>query len=464
MILNNISKIYTISIYAIFAIIASMIWLINPELPFETMQQSMGIGYDIIIYLLLWSPIIILFTNNSSLSKDIFYDLFITFATAIMIISLFHSTRTGINITTIYVLLCIIVGVILKKQHAPQPYFYIYIAYFIISAISIIWSNDKQYGLNILMRSTLWLTMPLAFCFINIKQSEYTRLLKIAYFAATIFVLISIITWIYQVRQLETGFAIWFLPGKHGVNDITVYTLIFKWLDYDHPSYNAIGVIFGLIAGLYLYKQKEISLFNLILFSCLSFILVWITQSRIGIIMFVATFILCPYMFIKTKQQFLIFSSILFVCGLCVTYILFGYLGNYFHIDEERAYMFPLYAECIKKVPILGVGLGGMNPENILNLTGEPYKFLQYDHIYPHNQFLGDWMQTGIFGFLCLLAIISYNFYISIKRNNIILFIFMANMLLFMIIEMPFYILKGTTFFVCITCFLLSQDPKSDTD
>jgi len=85
------------------------------------------------------------------------------------------------------------------------------------------------------------------------------------------------------------------------------------------------------------------------------------------------------------------------------------------------------------------------------------YPFASVVNIYPSNQFLGDLMQTGIFGLIILTGMLSFITYYCIKQRNWILYCLIVSFLIFMLIEMPFFLLKGTTLFVPMTCLLLQM-------
>ena len=120
-------------------------------------------------------------------------------------------------------------------------------------------------------------------------------------------------------------------------------------------------------------------------------------------------------------------------------------------LDPARQHLFSDALSHIKQHPWLGVGLGDL-PPTIYN----------HDFGNPHNQFLGDWQQSGLPALLALLAMLGSVAYTAVKQRNLPLGMFLIVMIFFMMIEMPFNLIKGICYFVYFTCFFVRSDIQSE--
>jgi len=137
-----------------------------------------------------------------------------------------------------------------------------------------------------------------------------------------------------------------------------------------------------------------------------------------------------------------------------------------FAADPVRDGLVRVATDYLRIDPWKGCGLGGMTYDYVSSVVGYEFKswWPQFDYVsfYPHNQFLGDWMQSGIAGLVLLCAMVVSLFYESIRQRNFIAFVYFLVVLVIMQIEMPFHILSGTTIIAFLSCFFLCRQTPSE--
>ena len=146
-------------------------------------------------------------------------------------------------------------------------------------------------------------------------------------------------------------------------------------------------------------------------------------------------------------------KAIVFVCVLVACVSLSVYLNpnsaKSLFLDDVRDMHYSVAFESIGENTLLGTGIGGMTKYiNKDNPLYAPIKDSWDGHYHPHNQGIGDFMQTGVLGLLSIATLIIYLLYSSIKQRNILFFSFVLIYILLMSIEMPLMVDQGLYCFV----------------
>ena len=364
-----------------------------------------------------------------------------------------HSVRIGIDTGTAFIIASIVYAVWNKQINRPKNYMWFLFAYFIAMAISILWSENITQGLYVIRRSLPFVTFSVAWSMFNLSSLQWKRLLLVFFRASFLFVIISIGTSVYfSITQGFDWLTFWGL-SKHPVNGMICYELVYAWTPYNHPSYNAYELVIGLICGFYLICNKIISYIESLFYALLLFVLLIITQSRIGIGMYAIVVLIATVMFIRTTRWKIVYAC---VVGIMAIVAAIGWLhtNTFFSLDDARVHIFQVAAVNIKQHPLLGVGIGSMadalQQDEICQLE-------QYGN--PHNQLLGDWFQGGIISVVALLFLMGYLFLYAIKNKNMEMLLLVIISIAFMQIEMPLNIIKGLTTFVAFV-HLFAQNPN----
>ncbi|MBQ9339634.1 MAG: O-antigen ligase family protein [Paludibacteraceae bacterium] len=373
----------------------------------------------------------------------------------LLIISTFFSVHTEIIAGNIfYLCIACYFGVSVYRRHpryeCPTAFMWTFFAYFITLAMSMLWSHSPEQGWIILRRELTWLGIPIAFCTIHISASNWERIIKIFFRTALLFATVTIIYWLYYITLNNIDIQLFFIPVKHHIANINCWQIVYGWNSYQHPSYNALGLCLGLICCWWLLRHRSISVIEAVVYAILAGLIVYITQSRIGIVMYAAIVLTCPLLMVwENKKHRLIYIMVLFLFGI-VTLVAWLNISTPFSLDKARHVLYADAIEGIKAHPILGVGLGGL-PEAINNAKLSN----------PHNQLLGDWLQSGLPAVCALTVMILTLLWNALSKRNGVLLLFIVISLLFMQIEMPFYLIKGINYFVLFACLFAAKPMAS---
>ncbi|MDP4239387.1 MAG: O-antigen ligase family protein [Bacteroidota bacterium] len=437
----------------------------NATLPVSELIVRHTITAKILYFIFAFSPLAwLLFSkvwrDTVSISRKI-----LLIGLGSFLISLFYSTRYGINAGAVFIACSLYFAYDHRRIYKRGKVFYWFWAYLLIHAISLLWTNDLNGGLNKLSAYLPFATFPIAFCFFQLTREETDRLLLLFFRGATIFIFLSLFCWIYESSRIGVPLTDWFVFHKKVFDNQPPFFLVFNWTSYNHPSYNSISYILALAIGIYLFDKRKsssnISYFELAIFAIAAFVLTIIIQSRIGLVNFLVV-IVCGIAWLLRRER-IQFYLYLFACFLLIAFaftrmdVILKFIND---PVREQQYTTALYS--IKTNSWFGTGIGGMtkamtSQELALKLG---YPSVNVINIYPSNQFLGDLMQTGILGLIALVGILFVLSYNCIKQRNWVLFSIIICFLLLMMIEMPFFLLRGTTLFVPLSCLALQMQYK----
>jgi O-antigen ligase len=441
----------------------------NSNLSIAELTVHHNIAVKIGYFILVFFPLVFLllsetWKNTVSIPRKVLLS-----GLAIFLTSTFYSARYGINSGGLFLACSLFFAISQRRIYKPNKVYYWFWAYLLIHIISLLWTIDIQEGLKEFRVYLLFVTFPLAFCFFQLTREETDRLLLLFFRSATIFVFVSLCCWIYESSRMGIPLIDWFVIHKKMFANLNGYSIVFSWVNYDHPSYISIGCNFAFAVGIYLFDKRnatsKINIFELTAFALFAFVLAIIVQSRIGIINFIVIGV-CGIAWLLRKEKKYLYGYIC-LCLILTTLVLtrFDSILKYSQ-DDIRFQQYNTAMYYIKSHPWFGTGIGGMakvmtSQELALKLG---YPSASVVNIYPSNQFLGDWMQTGIFGLTILAGMLSSILYYSIKQRNWVLFSLLLIFLLLMLIEMPFFLLKGTTLFVPMTCLLLQMQYRKQIE
>ena len=382
--------------------------------------------------------------------------IFIILPLSLFLISTLFSVKTEIITGNIFFLSvgCYSLACLFKRDFTfrmPQGYMWSFFAYFVTLAVSMLWTENSDAGMIILRRELVWLGLPLCFCTFKLQEKEWTLLLNVFFRACLLFAIVSIGYWIYFSVNRNIDIAQFFIPVKHNIAGMYCYNIVYGWSNYQHPSYTALGLILGLIACQMLVRKKRIYYTEAVVYTLLLALIVYITQSRIGIVMFAAVIIVCPLFFFDNNRKYrLVYLIFVLLLGIAAV-IAWLNITTPFSLDRARHHLYSDAITGIKNHPLLGVGLGGL-PEAINDLKLSN----------PHNQLLGDWLQSGLLAVGALIVMQVLLLCKAFRDRNGELLLFIIVCLLFMQIEMPFYLIKGIYYFVLFACLFAARPITSN--
>lgn len=353
-----------------------------------------------------------------------------------------HSVGIGIDLGTTFIICSIIYALVQRQAHRPRVYMWLMAAYFCSMALSLIWSQNIPQGLRILRRSLPLITFSAAWCMFRLSQAQWERLLLVFFRASFLFIIFTLISTFYVSATEHFSWFEFFGLKKHPVHGVwQTFRLVYAWSPYTHPSYNAYGLVTGLICGQYLVRAKRISYIEAGIFAALLLLLLVLSQSRIGIVMYGITVMVATTAFITSPRWKKVYNYGM-MAMLAVILIGWVQISTVFSIDPAREHIYQVTVDFIHQHPVLGVGIGSL--ADTLQ-QDELCRWEEYGN--PHNQLMGDWMQGGLLSVATMLLMMGYIVYYAIRYRNLEMALFAIITVLFMQIEMPLDIIKGLTTF-----------------
>jgi O-antigen ligase len=354
-----------------------------------------------------------------------------------------HSVRIGIDLGTIFLICAVLYALVKRRAFPPRHYMWFLAAYFLCMAVSLIWSRNVPQGIHILRRCLPLVTFSIGWCMFELTQEQWERILLVFFRASLLFIIFSITTTLYI--SFSEHFSWWEFFGiqKHPVHGIwESYKWVYSWLPYNHPSYNAYGLVAGMICGQYLLRVKRISIPEAVFYALSLFLLLVLSQSRIGIVMYAITIPIAAVSFIQSPKWRKLYH---YGVGAMIVVALIGWVqvNTVFSLDHPREHIYHVTVDFIRQNPVWGVGVG-----SLAETLQQDEICLREEYGNPHNQILGDWLQGGIPCLLAMLAMMGYLVYYAVRYRNQEMLLFVIITLLFMQIEMPLDIIKGLTTFV----------------
>ena len=387
-----------------------------------------------------------------------------------------------------------------KENFKLQKEFIFPVLLYVLMAISYFWSIDSKETLSSLSKEIPLLLIPFGFFIFKTNTSEQKRKI-IEYYS---YVIVA-----YVIYYLARAIIRYFIFGDvrmlfyHGENDKD-YGLVPKLLNAIHMSvFVAIAFFFFFTKEI---KSKTDTLFSILL---IGFIL--LLSSKNIIIVVVVLCLIHIFFFSKTAQKLRLRNLIVF--GLLIG-ILFSigrikerfkvefqtntnkslsanviegiphgvhYVSikeawtnptftpnDYFNGTAFRVYQFRIFTELIKEENIFftGFGLNASYPKikekaiqynlymGVENDSDSGYQSKNF-----HNQYVQNFAELGVFGFILLLILLIVNVKNAIKSKDFVHFAFAVLMISLFLTESFLWRQRGVVFFTIMYC-LFNSIPK----
>ncbi|MCQ2350669.1 MAG: O-antigen ligase family protein [Paludibacteraceae bacterium] len=352
----------------------------------------------------------------------------------------------------------------IKKRHFKTPgiWTYLYFAYFAWHAVSLLWTTDLKSGVFQLRVYSLFVFIPLTFCCFELSKEQKETIMTGFFRAMSIFIAATICTWLIWCISNNSEIFEWLIIRKSMYDMQPSYSIIYAWSNYTHPTYNGVPILIGMAIGIYKTSGKigwdKPHYIETIIYSLSALLVIILSQSRICLIgWLLMAFIGTLYLLRENKTlQIVTAFSIILIC-IAGAFIGEEYIKRFVN-DPIRIQNLTTAKYYINSHPLLGSGIEGirevMDSNEIAQQLG--YQYANKGLANPHQQFIGDCMQTGIIGMTLSLSIFALLFYTAVKRKDFMLFATMVVMLLIANIEMPFYLHKGVIQFLLFTGWFTS--------
>lgn len=352
------------------------------------------------------------------------------------------------------------------RRFIRKPYLWLLSLYFILSALSGLWSHDKAQWMERMQIMLPFLILPFAFSGLGAWPKKWLSTL----FSLFILLTITGISWsLYfyfsQKDNYDLGFGF-----SRGI------PTPFK---NDHIRFS-LAVVLSICFSVDLFMTTTSKIWKgmLALFTTIGIIYLHILSAKTGLLtfyiiglLFVGKLLLNPS---NRKYGFIILSAIIILP--VVMYFSSAALRNkigYFLYslqqmknekkesnisDEGRLISYGYALESIRKHPLQGVGLGDVLP-TMESLYSRDFPNEKPKILLPHNQFLMSMMAIGIGGFLLLLLQQIFLFRLAL-RQDFLYFSFMVMMSFTMMIEPLYETQYGTCMFLFWLLLLLHRQTE----
>lgn len=343
------------------------------------------------------------------------------------------------------------------------------ISLYLLNLVAILYSPDKQEGVNLAVRQLGIVLFPLLFALSHLDFVKYRmQLLSIFGFSCTVTVL-------YLYFDALKTIIIFQLPVS------SIFTVNFMNHNFSlpagiHATYLSVYIAFSIIAFLWLLltgqlaKQKWVYIIaSLILFAGLIQL-----SSRAAFIAFlVAVNGAFPLLVFKGRKrvQFFLAASVISAAVLLLIYSVDSFKTRYvselktdltdkvkiIENTEPRLARWEAILELIKQSPFIGYGNGAET-----TLLKEKYfskgLYISYlNEFNTHNQYLAVMLKTGIIGLLLFLLILYFGYASAIRGRTPLLLSFMIIVTVVSISENLLDLNKGIFFYGFFFSFLLMQ-------
>lgn len=443
-------------------LVASAFWYVSkPTIGVWSLMENYPTTYLLCYLLVVFFPLVFLIGSRLWQETKDPYRRWLIGGMTTFFISTLYSMPVMIYSAALFFFIAIVYAVKERKVYRPHWLFYLFMLYFLVHLVSLLWSVDRVYGWSRLAIYIYFVAFPVVFLFFQWSRREIKAMLVIFFRAALLMACLSIVVWIFEVADMDVPFARWFYFQKGVIGTTHPAHYMLDWLGFDHPTFVMISLCTAAIVGVFLYFSERrhnvpsIRWFDLLIFLAVAVVVSLVTVSRVG------TLVLMGVIFLAITWRLYYVKKIwawllLFLGAVAMIFSLYAVKLGMISNDVERLRLYEVAFAEIEKSPILGTGVGGML--NVIHTARADEAHLGVlINKHPHNQFVGDWMQTGVLGLVALVALFLSLLYVAIRYQNGLLLAFLFMFLPNMLIDMPFIGFKGTVQFVPFVCLLLQQ-------
>ncbi|WP_375235286.1 O-antigen ligase family protein [Winogradskyella sp.] len=349
--------------------------------------------------------------------------------------------------------------------------------FYLIEVISLVYSDDLQRGINVVLRRITFFLMPIAFLLIRKQLSKkFIRNLLNMYvfslFVLGIFFIAFIVNFfeLYSAKLISLSIESW--NFKHSI--------LSNFYREIHPTYMSMAFLLGnLILVLRAKESKNKSKKTLYVIGILFFtLIIFIVKARIVILttlIISPVYILLIYRIINYRKLFLI--SLMFSTSLAVI-LIFSSPGQKLHfknsiksslqINDQNISRLDIYQasfDVIEKNLLFGVGTGDAKKELINSYKEKKlYKLYRNQFFNTHNQYLHYFLSGGLFSFLFFIVTFIYLLFLSIKSSDHLFFSFLFIIIMVMLTENIFNRINGIFFFSLFSSIFYYRNLKIKED
>lgn len=379
-----------------------------------------------------------------------------------------------------------------KEQFAFQKNLIYPLALYLLMALSFIWSIDKDSTLKALSKELALLIIPLAFLFMkNFTAEQKQKIIRFYSYGIFLFV-------IFYYLKAIVRFAI---TGDTGV--FFYHELVTKDVNAIHVS------IYLAIAFFYFLRQTSKSIIEYIALPSI-FAMIFLLSSKNIIVVFVMLLVIYTIFYVKVSKRMRLRNLAVFI-AILISVAFLGKIRERFMIEYEsnmsdstvndviskgnekvynvsirqawtqekfqpndffpgtafRVYQFRIFKELLieENVFFTGFGLNASYPkieekaiQYDIFMGDEANQYEGYQSKNFHNQYVQNFAELGVFGFLLLMVMLLINLRNAIKSKDFVHFAFAILMISLFLTESFLWRQRGVVFFTVLYCLFNSKN------
>ena len=380
------------------------------------------------------------------------------------------------------------------KQTPYKSYTLLYlpICLFVLMAASYFWSIDKQATLEAIPKEIALLLISLVFMKFQLSKSQVALLLKLYSFSIVALVVFFSIRAIIRYIISNDIRAFFY----HGENDDD-YGLVPKLLNAIHVS------AYVTMAFFYFFTKEIKSKLDVLISFILGGFLILLSSKNI-ILVFIFLILIYYFFYSRASHKMRLRNLILFG-SIIILALSFGKIkerfqeefrnntstslsanvlstfpngvhnisiyeawnnkqftpNDYFPGTAFRVYQIRMFLELLKEEPIFLNGFGLNASKKMLLIKEEKYNLYKgYGSFNFHNQYIQNFAELGIFGFLLLLLMLGISLKKSLKNKDFIHFSFTVLMISLFLTESFLWRQRGVVFFTLFYCIFNTMSHK----
>lgn len=353
----------------------------------------------------------------------------------------------------------------------------------ILQVIGFVLSEDKSSALLSIEKNLLFLVLPIGFL---IGRNFLKR--KHLFFFLVVFIVSC-----FTLNSYVIGYLLingYFLKIQEANYFNPIFRNVYAQLTGTHLPYLGLWFLFSCISIVYLLLQLNLKFFlKLILVFIAVQLLVgtFIFSARMAIAAFILTLISSFIIYFRNFKKTLILIFISIIILFCISRIpTISYRidelvntefqppqgkpwdpngGKQYNSTNIRIGIVICSFELLKENWLFG--LGQSEVQNALNQCYDRFKMEGHDDFKSndyntHNQYIHFWLSSGLFGFLLFIALLTYMYIRSHKKQDILLFAFTLFLTICFMTENILARYAGVVFFSLFSALLLSMNSLSN--
>lgn len=291
--------------------------------------------------------------------------------------------------------------------------------FFLIYAVSLLFSENLQKGITVLVRCIPIVLIPLGYFFLTHEaRIQFNQIFKKTFIIAAS---------VYSCLVFFYLFQLGYFSQKHDLFYCYSYITYEFWGFKEHPIY--LSLFFSVALFFILMQGFKSKIANAILFLILICGLLILARKGVivAFLVLAGVFLVCTRDRKQTLKLVFVFST-LFLLSLCVTEI----RGRFLEVFDSskvinnketssgiRYILWSTSQKAIENSNYLGVGVGDVQKVLSHELARDGYTVLAKENYNAHNQYLQIGIATGIFGIVLYVLSVGCILLDFIKKQNI---------------------------------------------